>query len=209
MTRDDDFIGQLEGYLDEYEGQTPLPDAVRDAVRASLPTTKQMQRRATPWNHTLRLIAGAAAVVLVAFIGYQFFGPSNTGGPEPSSAPSAPHGQPVVDMGTNPIHRLLAGQVVAAVMDEVDRQNEIARQAGDDVEPVPAYVLSITLLASGERFSWHGDTYTYAFTVWAAEWRGLVRDCLGSLCHSYSGGVFFIQDSNGEVAGAGYLPNQP
>jgi hypothetical protein len=208
MTRDD-FIGQLESYLDEFEGMTPLPDAVRNAVRADLPTTRQMKRRATAWNQALRLIAGAAAVVLVAFIGYQLFGSSNTGGPQPSLTPSASPGQPLVDLGTNPAHRLLAGQVVAAVLDEVDRQNEIARQAGDDVEPVPAYVLSITLLESGERFSWHGDTYTYEFTVWAAEWRGLVRDCLGSLCHSYSGGVFFIQDSDGEVAGAGYLPNQP
>jgi hypothetical protein len=42
MTRDDDFIGQLEGYLDEYEGMTPLPGAVRDAIRAELPTTKQI-----------------------------------------------------------------------------------------------------------------------------------------------------------------------
>ena len=37
MTRNDDFIGQLEGYLDEYEGSTPLPDEVRDAIRAELP----------------------------------------------------------------------------------------------------------------------------------------------------------------------------
>ena len=41
MTRDDDFIGQLEGYLDEYEGSTPLPDEVRDAIRAQLPSTQQ------------------------------------------------------------------------------------------------------------------------------------------------------------------------
>lgn len=42
MTRDDEFIGRLRGYLDEYEGLTPLPEAVRDAVRAQLPTTKQI-----------------------------------------------------------------------------------------------------------------------------------------------------------------------
>ena len=41
MTRDDDFIGQLEGYLDQYEGSTPLPDEVRDAIRAELPSTQQ------------------------------------------------------------------------------------------------------------------------------------------------------------------------
>ena len=37
MTRNDDFIGQLEGYLEEYEGSTPLPNEVRDAIRAQLP----------------------------------------------------------------------------------------------------------------------------------------------------------------------------
>jgi hypothetical protein len=42
MTRTDPFIDQLEGYLDEYEGFTPLPDAVRDSVRAKLPRTKQI-----------------------------------------------------------------------------------------------------------------------------------------------------------------------
>ena len=26
MTRNDDFIGQLEGYLEDYEGSTPLPE---------------------------------------------------------------------------------------------------------------------------------------------------------------------------------------
>jgi hypothetical protein len=42
MTREDDFIGQLEGYLDEFEGITPLPAAVRDAIRAELPRTRQI-----------------------------------------------------------------------------------------------------------------------------------------------------------------------
>ncbi len=42
MTRDDDFIPQLEAYLDEYEGTNPLPDAVRHAVRAQLSTTRQI-----------------------------------------------------------------------------------------------------------------------------------------------------------------------
>ena len=42
MTREDDFIAQLEDYLDAYEGVTPLPDAIRDAVRAKLPSTRQI-----------------------------------------------------------------------------------------------------------------------------------------------------------------------
>ena len=44
MTRDRDFIDVLEDYLGEYEGPTPLPDAVRDAIRAELPTTQQIGR---------------------------------------------------------------------------------------------------------------------------------------------------------------------
>ena len=39
MTAHDPFINQLEDYLDEYEGNTPLPEAVRDAIRAELPST--------------------------------------------------------------------------------------------------------------------------------------------------------------------------
>jgi hypothetical protein len=42
MTPEDEFIGQLEGYLDEYEGMTPLPEGIRDAVRAELPKTRQI-----------------------------------------------------------------------------------------------------------------------------------------------------------------------
>ena len=45
MTRDDDdFTGQLEGYLDEYLGSTPLPDEPRDAIRAQLPSIRQTAR---------------------------------------------------------------------------------------------------------------------------------------------------------------------
>ena len=52
MTREDQFIGQLERYLDEYEGITPLPEAVRDAIRAELPKTKQAGPRRA-WRGSL------------------------------------------------------------------------------------------------------------------------------------------------------------
>lgn len=42
MTGKDEFIGLLEDYLDD-EGPTPLPDVLRDAIRAELPTTKQVR----------------------------------------------------------------------------------------------------------------------------------------------------------------------
>jgi hypothetical protein len=44
MTHSDDFIGQLEDYLHEFDGTTPLPDHVRDAVHAELPRTRQVHR---------------------------------------------------------------------------------------------------------------------------------------------------------------------
>ena len=42
MTRQHEFIEQLEAYLDEYEGVTPLPESVRSAVRRDLPNVKQV-----------------------------------------------------------------------------------------------------------------------------------------------------------------------
>ena len=93
MTRDD-FIGQLEGYLDEYEGNTPLPDAVRQAIRAELPTTKQ---GGPPWrpmryihmSSNVRLGLAAAAVVVLAIIGVGLLRPGpNIGNPTPTVTPS-------------------------------------------------------------------------------------------------------------------------
>jgi hypothetical protein len=72
MTHEKDFIGQLESYLDEYEGATPLPEAVRDAIRADLPTTKQIGPLSGPMRYpsmsTMPMAArfGLAAAVLVA-----------------------------------------------------------------------------------------------------------------------------------------------
>ncbi len=72
MTHEDDFIQQLEGYLDEYEGTTPLPDEVRDAVRAQLRTTRQIGPITGPMrdfmmSNVIRvgLVAAAAAIIAV------------------------------------------------------------------------------------------------------------------------------------------------
>lgn len=99
MTREDDFIGQLEGYLDEYEGMTPLPDAVRDAVRAQLPTTKQIGWLGEPMrrlhfmnNNIVRFGLAAAAIVLAVIVGIRFLPGVNIGGdptPTPEPTPSA------------------------------------------------------------------------------------------------------------------------
>jgi hypothetical protein len=116
MTREDDFIAQLEGYLDEYEGLTPLPDAVRDAVRAALPTTKQIGPIAglmRNLNMTVNLPPAAryglvaAAVVAAVLLGVTLFGRGpNTGGetqPTPTPMPTAtppPLAGELLDPGT-------------------------------------------------------------------------------------------------------------
>ncbi len=43
MNRDDDFIGRLEDYLEFFDGASPLPERVRDAVHADLPRTRQVK----------------------------------------------------------------------------------------------------------------------------------------------------------------------
>jgi hypothetical protein len=100
MTRDDDFIGQLDGYLDEYEGATPLPAAVRDAIRAELPRTKQIGPlggllRALNISRRIPAPAGygliAAVIIGAVIIGGALFyrGPDVGGGQEASATPTA------------------------------------------------------------------------------------------------------------------------
>ena len=75
MNRDDDFIDRLEDYLESFEGATPLPDRVRDAVRASLPRTGQV-RPARSSERMLDMMSrvstrarwGLAAAVVVAAV---------------------------------------------------------------------------------------------------------------------------------------------
>jgi hypothetical protein len=106
MTREDDFIGQLEGYLDDYEGLTPLPDATRDAIRAQLPKTRQIGSFRGPMRYLsmsmsipvpARYGVAAAMVVAAAVLGGALFvgGRNNPGGPGPTASPSPTPGPPV------------------------------------------------------------------------------------------------------------------
>jgi hypothetical protein len=96
MTRNDDFIGQLEGYLDEYEGSTPLPGEVRDAIRAQLPSIQQRpawwpERRFPSMNNYLRMGVAAAVLAIAAALGYSYLIAPNVGGPgldEPAPTPT-------------------------------------------------------------------------------------------------------------------------
>lgn len=107
MTRDDRFIEQLEAYLDEHEGLTPLPNTLRDAIRAALPTTKQVRpARGLPrflqMNGFTRYGVAAAVLAVAAIVGFSLFN-NQIGRPGPatpmptSSAETSPEGSPLPD----------------------------------------------------------------------------------------------------------------
>lgn len=107
MTRDDHFIGLLEGYLDEYEGVTPLPNAVRDAIRAQLPATRQVgsfEGHLRQYQHmtvsipaSVRYGMAAAIVVAAALLGASLFGGGVGAPPDPT-----PRQLPVATPGALP-----------------------------------------------------------------------------------------------------------
>lgn len=77
-----DFIGQVESYLDEFEGSTPLPESVRQAVRAELPAIRQTRRGRLPGVFTMTMWTPsharygllAAAMVAAAVLGASLLG---------------------------------------------------------------------------------------------------------------------------------------
>ena len=128
MNHNDDFIGHLEDYLHEFDGATPLPDHVRDAVHAELPRSRQVHRPGPLRLFTMlsntssgaRLGLVAATFVVAAILGAVLLnsrstevggaGPSTTPadspGPAispsvgPSAAASIPAGPPMLGAGT-------------------------------------------------------------------------------------------------------------
>jgi hypothetical protein len=91
MSTDRDTTRVVRSWLDE--GVTRLPDRVLDAVLDQIPTTPQRRHWWSAWrldqmNIYAKLIAGVAAVLVVAFVGYQFL-PGNGGfGGQPTPGPS-------------------------------------------------------------------------------------------------------------------------
>jgi hypothetical protein len=84
------------------EGVTALPDHVLDAVIDQLPATSQRRsswlvRRSTTVNKFVAFGLAAAAVVVAAFLGYQFLFGTNVGGPPP-----APSVSPSVEPSATP-----------------------------------------------------------------------------------------------------------
>jgi hypothetical protein len=98
MNGRDDFLDQLEDYLDTVEGSTPLPKSVRNAIRAELPGTRQLGPLRGPMRFLLMATnlprssryGLAAAVVAIALIGgASLLVGSNNPATTSSSTPSA------------------------------------------------------------------------------------------------------------------------
>jgi hypothetical protein len=100
MSNDDRFIGQLEDYLEAFDGITPLPDRVRNAIRAELPSARQVRPRPGPErvltmlsnaSAGVRLGLAAAAIVAAVVLGAAFLNNNRSGdvGAPPTPAPTA------------------------------------------------------------------------------------------------------------------------
>jgi hypothetical protein len=91
MSTDRETTLAVRSWLDE--GVTRLPDRVLDAVLDQVPATPQRRpfwqaRRFSQMSNPVRYAIGAAAVLVVALIGYQFL-PTGGVGTTPSIAPTA------------------------------------------------------------------------------------------------------------------------
>jgi hypothetical protein len=100
MTHDDDFIAQLEDYLEAFDDSTPLSDRVRDAIRAELPSARQVRPRPgllrifTMFSNVsagARLgVAAVATVVVAVVVGALFLNRSGSNVGVPGGQPTAP-----------------------------------------------------------------------------------------------------------------------
>lgn len=90
MSTDRETTPLVRSWLDE--GATSLPDRVLDAVLDQVPATPQRRSwwpawRSNPMNTYAKLITAAAAVLVVAVVGYQFL-PGRSGAGGETTAPS-------------------------------------------------------------------------------------------------------------------------
>lgn len=102
MSADRDVTRIVRSWLDE--GVTVLPDRVLDEVLDQLPATPQRRASWLAWrfqpvnSSMVRVALVAAAVVVIALVGFQFLGNSDTGGPgatetpQPTATPELPAG---------------------------------------------------------------------------------------------------------------------
>ena len=113
MSTDRDTTRIVRSWLDE--GVTQLPDRVLDAVLDQVPATPQrragwLARRFPFVNNTMKIALAAAAVVVLAFIGFGVLR-DNTGGPPTATATPVPTSTATAQMLSG--RPLEAGTVVA------------------------------------------------------------------------------------------------
>lgn len=95
MTTDRETLQRMAAWLED--GRTALPDRVLDAVLEQLPSKPQRRprwpaRRVSDMSAFAKFAIAAAAVLAVAFVGYNLLAPggtSNVGGVAPLSTPSS------------------------------------------------------------------------------------------------------------------------
>jgi len=107
MRENDEFVGQVEDYLVEFDGDTPLPGRVLDAIHAELPRTRQAKAglgftRMPPMLSTISSRAplgiAAAVVILAIVVGSSYMSgskdqpavggvPAASATPQPSQSP--------------------------------------------------------------------------------------------------------------------------
>jgi hypothetical protein len=107
MKRNDEFIALLEEYLDIFDGPTPLPDRVRESVRADLPATGQVPAPSRSMERLMmfaglsapaRIGLAAAAVVVAVIVGVAVLrpvDPSTVGDARPSPSAAAASASPL------------------------------------------------------------------------------------------------------------------
>lgn len=91
MSTENDVARSLRSWLREARHEDA--DRVLDLVFHQIPATPQRRAGWPAWRfpltkNTFRMVLVAAAVVIVAVIGYQFLPASNTGGPDATPSPS-------------------------------------------------------------------------------------------------------------------------
>ena len=91
MSTDRETTLAVRSWLED--GVNRLPDRILDAVLDQVPTTPQRRSGWSAWrsfrmNTYAKLAAGAAAVLVLAIVGYQFLPRSGGPGGQPTSAPS-------------------------------------------------------------------------------------------------------------------------
>ena len=119
MRRDEDFTTQLARYLEEYEGSTPLPAHVRDAIRAQLPSIQQRPawwpgRRFPEMNSMAKLGLAAVAAAVAALLGINFLVAPSIGDPDATPTPIPPPLQQAVSI--DPGTYTLVGEGLNATM---------------------------------------------------------------------------------------------